>query len=166
MKNIEIEKKFLVDHKKWQLVPKGTGILFDQGYLSIDKDKVVRVRAAGNKGYITVKGASESMVRPEYEYVIPYSDAVELICNFSIGRVKKLRYNVEFGGRRWEVDEFQGDNFGLILAEIELENSDCVIDYPDWILHEVTGDQRYYNSYLSHYPFNAWSCPIPYNEKP
>ena len=67
MKNIEIEKKFLVDHKKWQLVPKGTGILFDQGYLSIDKDKVVRVRAAGNKGYITVKGASESMVRPEYE---------------------------------------------------------------------------------------------------
>lgn len=155
MENIEIERKFLVDPDKWLLEPKRSFIQVIQGYLSIDPDKVIRVRISGTQGYITIKGAG-FMVRPEYEYAIPKADAMVLIQNYCIGKVEKIRYYIENEGQMWEVDEFQGANAGLIVAEIELESSDNVVKLPKWITKEVTGDERFFNLYLSQHPFKTW----------
>jgi CYTH domain-containing protein len=155
MENIEIERKFLVDPDKWLLEPKRSFIQVIQGYLSIDPDKVIRVRISGTQGYITIKGAG-FMVRPEYEYAIPKADAMVLIQNYCTGKVEKIRYYIENEGQMWEVDEFQGANAGLIVAEIELESCDNVVKLPKWITKEVTGDERFFNSYLSQHPFKTW----------
>jgi len=156
MKNTETERKFLVDRKKWLTMRKSSGIPYIQGYLSIDEDKVVRVRVAGEKGFLTIKGKSETFSRPEYEYVIPADEARELILLYAISRIEKVRTRIQMGKHVWEVDEFHGDNEGLLMAEIELEGPEELFDKPVWLGAEVTDDKRYFNAYLSVHPYKTW----------
>ena len=156
MKNIEIERKFLVDKEKWSLSAKPDGTSYIQGYLSIDDDKIVRVRVAGDQGFLTIKGISETFSHPEFEYAIPVDDARELIHQFTATRVEKVRIRIPAGNHVWEVDEFHGENEGLLMAEIELESHDEIFEKPLWLGEEITGDKRYYNAYLSLNPFRTW----------
>jgi len=156
MKNLEIERKFLVNKGKWSVIAKPEGISYLQGYLSIDEEKIVRVRVAGDKGFLTIKGRSETFSHPEFEYPIPAEEARELINSYTTSRVEKVRIRIPVGKYVWEVDEFHGENDGLLIAEIELEDPDDVFERPAWLGEEVTGDKRYYNSWLSTNPFRTW----------
>ena len=156
MKHLEIERKFLVDKKKWSLTVKAAGVSYIQGYLSIDSDKIVRVRVAGDQGFLTIKGKSETFSHPEFEYLIPVEDARELILQYTTTRIEKIRTRIPTGNHVWEVDEFQGENEGLLMAEIELESPEDFFEKPAWLGKEVTSDNRYYNAYLSLFPFRTW----------
>jgi adenylate cyclase len=150
----EIERKFLVVGDDWRAGASGIGYV--QGYLSRDIARIVRVRQAGPSAYLTIKGIVEGASRPEFEYSIPLSDAQQLMNLCLRPLVEKTRYVIKFGGKRWEVDEFRGDNGGLVLAEIELSREDEPIEIPPWVGGEVSGDPRYFNSYLSEHPFAQW----------
>lgn len=152
----EIERKYLIELTKWQQVSKPKGELYRQGYLLTDPDKTIRVRLTETAGYITIKGATLNATRSEYEYEIPASEAKELLDSFSVSELSKTRYRIEHGEKVWEVDEFFGDNEGLIVAEIELTTEDEEFDIPGWIGKEVTGDAKYYNSSLTVNPYNNW----------
>ena len=143
---IEIERKFLVKGAGWRGTP-GTEI--SQGYLSRDKERTVRVRIAGDRAYLTVKGPTRGAVRPEFEYEIPLADARELLKLCAPLLIEKRRHIVEYRGSRWEVDEFSGAHAGLVLAEIELQAPDQPFARPAWLGKEVTDDPRYLNSNLS-----------------
>lgn len=156
MKNTEIERKFLVNKEQWFALTKTPGIRYIQGYLSIDSDKVVRVRIAGDKGFLTIKGKSDTFSHPEFEYEIPAEEAGDMIRLFTTSRIEKVRTRIPFGEHVWEVDEFQGENSGLLMAEIELEDPEELFEKPLWLCEEVTGDQRYYNAYLSVHPYRTW----------
>lgn len=151
---IEIERKYLVDLNKWNMVYKPEGMLYRQGYLSNDPQKTVRIRAKNSKGYITIKGEVKGLSRPEFEYEIPLEDALNLLDHLASNELSKIRYKVTFEGKVWEVDEFLGNNSGLVVAEIELQSEDEPYLLPDWIGVEVTHDFRYYNSNLAMNPFN------------
>jgi CYTH domain-containing protein len=151
----EIERKFLLKGDAWRNLAKG--VVYRQGYLNRDRARTVRVRIAGEKGYLTVKGAAAGVKRPEYEYEIPVKDAaamLEELCERPI--IEKLRYRIPFEGLVWEVDEFRGENRGLILAEVELQREDQPVQKPEWVGDEVTGDPRYFNSNLTARPFTTW----------
>lgn len=152
----EIERKFLVkgDFKKFATVQ----IKIIQGFLSSVRERTVRVRIKGDKGYLTIKGeASDSGVsRFEWEKEIPLQEAEELLALCEPGLIDKTRYLVPAGDFIYEVDEFYGDNEGLIIAEIELISESDVYPKPDWLGEEVTGDLRYYNSMLIKNPFTRW----------
>lgn len=150
----EIERKFLVDQKKWNNA--GKPVKMKQAYLMIDGHKVVRVRIAGEKAYLTIKGNLSGITRDEFEYEIPVADALQMM-NLRIGAiVEKTRYIYEFDGKKWEIDLFEGENSGLIVAEIELENETDAFSKPAWILEEVSTDDRYFNFNLSRNPFSKW----------
>ena len=152
----EIERKFLVRDESWR-VP-GTGTLYRQGYLSTVPERSVRVRLIRDKGYLTVKGASSGAARAEYEYEIPGVEAREMLDNLcERPLIEKTRYCVEFQGLTWEIDEFEGSNAGLVIAEVELEKADQAVSLPDWVGKEVTGDRRYYNASLIAEPYSVWS---------
>ena len=152
----EIERKFLVKGEDWR-VP-GTGVPYRQGYLSTVPERTVRVRLIRDKGYLTVKGISVGATRAEYEYEIPAGEASEMLDNLcERPLIEKTRYRLEHHGMTWEVDEFDGDNAGLIVAEVELENEDQAITLPDWVGKEVTGERRYYNASLIAEPYTGWS---------
>lgn len=153
---LEIERKFLVKEKLWQQSDKPSGEFFRQGYLLTDPVKTVRVRLTADKGFITIKGISVGATRTEYEYEIPASDAEELLNEFSGSELSKTRYKIFFEGKLWEVDEFLGDNEGLIVAEIELESEDENFALPEWVDVEVTSEEKYYNSNLTLNPFKNW----------
>ncbi len=151
----EIERKFLVKGDEWRKLGKGT--VYRQGYLSTVKERVVRVRTIDDKGYLTIKGITTGATRLEFEYEIPVKDANQMLdelCERPL--IEKTRYVVEYGGLTWEIDEFAGENQGLILAEVELSSEDQQIELPDWIGEEVTGDPRYFNSNLIKHPFTRW----------
>ena len=151
----EIERKFLVVGDEWRSLAQATH--YRQGYLSSVKERTVRVRRAGNKGTLTVKGVSVRATRNEYEYEIPPADADEMIdrlCEKPI--VEKNRYRIPVGDVTWEVDEFLGINEGLVVAEVELHSEDQPFDKPDWIGEEVTGDPKYFNANLVARPFSTW----------
>ena len=114
------------------------------------------MRGAGDKGFLTIKGASATISHPEFEYSIPVEDAARLIILFSKTQVKKIRRKIPLGGHIWEVDEFLGENEGLLLAEIEINHPDEDFEKPGWLGTEVTGDARYYNAYLSVNPWLRW----------
>ena len=152
----EIERKYLVDHIKWQQIDKPTGQLYRQGYLLTDPNKTIRVRQTTDKGFLTIKGLSIGATRPEYEYEIPFEEAKELLDNFSISELSKIRYKIIFDNKVWEVDEFLGDNIGLIVAEIELTSEDESFNIPAWVDKEVTGQEKYYNSNLTIEPYKNW----------
>jgi CYTH domain-containing protein len=152
----EIERKYLVNHENWQKVKKPLGQTYRQGYLLTDPTKTIRVRLTETSGFLTIKGISTGATRQEYEYKIPIPDAKELLDNFSVSELSKIRYKIPSENKVWEVDEFLGDNTGLIIAEIELESEEEDFNCPDWIDKEVTGDEKYYNSNLTITPYKKW----------
>ena len=117
----------------------------------------MRVRSEGDRAYINIKGATVGATRAEFEYEIPLQDAEELLnelCQKPL--IEKTRYKIENGGHTWEIDEFFGDNQGLIVAEIELNSEDQDFEKPDWVGEEVTHDPRYFNANLNKHPFSQW----------
>lgn len=154
--HLEIERKFLVDKSKWKRLEKPEGKSVRQKYVLAKDGGSIRVRIKGDKGFITLKGKSKGFTRSEYEYEIPLNDAKELIEDFPGGIIEKVRYKVLFDGKLWEVDEFSGDNEGLIMAEIELKSADESPNLPEWVGKEVTLDRKYYNAHLSKNPYKNW----------
>jgi len=150
---IEIERKFLVKGEAWRV---GSPTLFVQGYLNRDIHRTVRVRIAGNEAMITVKGVTRGSSRAEYEYAIPVPDAKEMLELCEGPLIEKHRWVCPVAGMTWEIDEFLGQNKGLIVAEIELEFEGQSFDVPSWLGKEVTDDIRYFNSSLSEQPFLVW----------
>lgn len=152
---IEIERKFLVTGDAWKRA--AVGVLYRQGYLSTDKARTVRVRIAGERAFITIKGMAIGIARPEFEYEIPPDDAAAMLDGLCLKPlIEKRRYTLECKGMRWEVDEFLGENLGLVVAEVELDSADQAIELPEWIGLEVTDDARYFNSSLIAHPFSQW----------
>ncbi len=153
---LEIERKFLVCGDRWK--QQGEVKVYRQGYINrLDNGKTVRIRVAGNKGYITIKGNTQGITRTEFEYEIPQEDAecmLETICDRPL--IEKLRYRIPIDELVWEVDEFTGDNQGLIVAEVELSSADQTIRFPDWVGEEVTGEAKYYNINLIKHPYKDW----------
>lgn len=153
----EIERKFLVTGDGWK---SSEGILFRQGYLSTEKSRTVRVRIEGDRSFLTIKGQTEGVTRREFEYAIPLVDAEEMLehlCERPL--IEKRRYKLVHGGLTWEVDEFLGQNEGLVVAEIELEDEFATFSAPDWLGAEVSHDPRYYNANLVRTPFSEWAFP-------
>ena len=150
--NREIERKFLVD-ENWRPTRKGEKI--SQGYLSDKKEAVVRVRIKGEKGFLTVKGENKGITRAEFEYEIPLEDACEML-KLCDRKLEKVRYNERVGNHTFEVDVFEGENLGLVVAEVELSSEAEEFAKPDWILQEVSGDPKYYNSNLAIRPYKLW----------
>ena len=154
---IEIERKFLLVDESWRsAADAGTRML--QGYLSNSEKSSIRVRISGDVAHLNIKSAEPGCVRREYEYPIPVSDAEELLadlCHEAL--IEKIRYKVNFSGFIWEIDVFSGDNLGLVVAEIELDDLEQKFPRPPWIGREVSDEIRYYNSHLISYPFRLWS---------
>lgn len=150
----EIERKFLV--RKEHFTPTGSQIIMTQGYLSVDPDRVVRVRREGDQAWITIKGRMEGITRPEFEYPISPEDAEALLRLTLLPPVEKIRHRITVEDTLWEVDEFLGANAGLLLAEVELENEDTPFSRPAWLGEEVTHDRKYYNSQLAQHPYTQW----------
>jgi adenylate cyclase len=154
--NLEIERKFLVQSTDWREQATGQERL-RQGYLANTPTCSVRVRVATGRGWVSVKGMQPGRVRPEYEYRIPESNATEMLSAFAEGPlIEKIRHRVPVGRHCFEVDEFQGANEGLVIAEIELDSRDEEFPRPPWLGDEVTEDARFYNFRLSSEPFGGW----------
>jgi len=153
----EIERKFLIKSDVYKSL--GAGEYIHQGFLSTVKERVVRVRIRGEKAWLTIKGISHGATRAEYEYEIPFADAQFMLENLcEKPTIEKHRYLVPFAGFTWEVDEFHGENDGLVVAEIELPKEDTEFDLPEWAGEEVTHDARYYNANLVKNPFRNWKA--------
>lgn len=151
----EIERKFLVVGTAWRGL--AAGEVFRQGYISTVKERVIRVRAVGNKGTLTIKGITVRGSRLEFEYEIPVTEANGMLETYCVQPIiEKMRYAIPFKGFLWEVDEFRGVNKGLIVAEIELTGIDQEFPKPDWIGVDVTDDPRYFNSNLIAQPYAMW----------
>jgi CYTH domain-containing protein len=151
----EIERKFLLRTEGWRgLAP---GRVYVQGYLAGNEACSVRVRIAENTASLAIKSATAGACRREFEYPLPLADAQQML-DLLAGKplIEKTRYTIEYKGFYWEIDEFHGNNQGLIVAEIELEREDQAFEKPAWIGEEVTGDPRYYNANLARVPYCAW----------
>jgi adenylate cyclase len=151
----EIERKFLVEGDVWRSQAMGTA--YRQGYLNSAKERTVRIRTIDAKAFLTIKGLTVGATRSEYEYEIPVAD-----CNAMLDAlaekpiIEKKRYKVPFAGLTWEIDEFFGENEGLIVAEVELESETQIFEKPEWAGEEVTADPRYFNSNLIKHPYTKW----------
>ena len=151
----EIERKFLVKGDAWRALAKGT--TYRQGYLNSAKERTVRVRTAEDKAFLTIKGLTLGATRAEYEYAIPFDEGKAMLDALAEKPlIEKKRYKIPAGDLTWEIDEFLGDNAGLILAEVELKSEDQAFDRPAWLGDEVTGDTRYYNANPIKKPFRRW----------
>lgn len=151
----EIERKFLTKSSEWRNL--GIRKYYRQGYLLINKDRTIRVRIAEDKAFITIKSIPTGLSRNEFQYQIPLDDANQIIntlCEKPI--IEKYRTSIKINELIWEVDEFLGDNAGLVVAEVELKDENQKIDLPEWIGEEVTFDYRYSNSNLVKHPFKDW----------
>lgn len=158
--NLEIERKFLVKDDAWRQDAVASAEL-RQGYLANTATSSVRVRVAGSEGWLSVKGMRAGRTREEFEYPIPLSDAVALLDGFTEGPpVEKIRHRVPVGGHEFEVDEFQGANRGLVVAEVELDDANEEFPRPRWLGDEVTDDARYYNFRLAGQPFCDWPAEL------
>ena len=155
--NIEIERKFLVKDESFKSMATESHRL-TQGYICKESGRTVRVRLWDDKGYLTIKGggSASGMSRYEWEKEISAEDARDLFMLCQSGIIDKTRYIVPVDGKIFEVDEFYGENAGLVMAEIELGSEDEPFTRPSWLGDEVTGDRRYYNSMLSVHPFSEW----------
>ncbi|MCR5004047.1 MAG: CYTH domain-containing protein [Bacteroidales bacterium] len=156
--HIETERKFRVLSNEYKLKATESHRM-TQGYIAHDAGRTVRVRISDDKAYLTIKGPSRNgMSRLEWEMEIPVSDAKDLLKLCFEGVIDKTRFIVPAtNGRKFEVDEFYGDNEGLVMAEIELGSEDEAFEHPTWLGREVTGDKKYYNSHLLGYPYKLWS---------
>ena len=151
---LEIERKFLVVSDDYRLTAKLVDI--KQAYLSVDDNMAIRARVEGIQASINIKSKKSERVNHEFEYVIPLDEARSLIKMSPYLIIEKTRYLVEYKGKSWEVDEFHGDNEGLTVAEIELDEENEEFDMPSWLGDEVTADYRYLNSSLAKKPFISW----------
>lgn len=158
---VEIERKFLLASDGWRSGADG-GVRMVQGYFErTPNGPTVRVRIAGLRAFLTVKGAAKNFSRSEFEYDIPVADAEAMLREFCADRlVEKIRYHVSFSGAVWEVDEYFGGNEGLFTAELELESEDAALVFPPWLGREVTGDRRYTNGSLSINPYRNWADSV------
>ncbi|MFO8025657.1 CYTH domain-containing protein [Thiohalophilus sp.] len=153
---IEIERKFLVNSDRWR-AQADAGQHLAQGYLIGAREASVRVRIEGERANLNIKSATLGIYRQEYEYPIPLADAREMIdtlCEKPV--IEKTRYHVKHADHTWEVDVFEGENAGLVVAEIELTSESETFEQPDWVGEEVSADPRYYNVSLVKHPFKAW----------
>ncbi len=151
----EIERKFLVNNDDWRSNAQGTRYL--QGYLCNENSHSVRVRLAGARAMLSVKGGGQGIERAEFEYEIPADDARQLLAQFAQGPlIEKTRYRVTHGRHTWEIDEFAGCNAGLIIAEVELQHAEEAVEMPDWVGREVSTERRYFNASLSQRPYAEW----------
>ena len=148
--NTEIERKFIVNY-----LPEnhGEGTRIKQGYLSCEGEVTTRIRTGGNKAWITIKGMTYGLTRSEYEYKIPLCDAEKMLEMFCPQKIEKTRYLIRYEEHIWEVDVFEGQNKGLIIAEIELNSEDEEFSTPNWVGDEVSHDARFRNSRMIKYPW-------------
>ncbi|GEP49891.1 CYTH domain-containing protein [Flavobacterium noncentrifugens] len=155
---VEIERKFLVNSSDFKAQAFAKNHIA-QGYLSSDPERTVRIRIKGESGFLTIKGKGNEtgMTRLEWETEISLAEAKPLLAICEKGIIDKIRYEVKSGKHTFEVDEFFGENEGLLLAEIELHHENEDFKKPDWLGKEVTNDERYYNAYLSKNPFSEWT---------
>ena len=152
---VEIERRFLIENDKWHQYA-DEPLLLKQAYLSVEKERTVRVRIVGQRAWLTLKGYISELSRSEFEYEIPLADAekmMETMCPF---KMEKYRYRVGWGGSRFEIDLVLGDNAPLVVAEIELPDENADFDRPDWLGREITSDGMFTNAYLSKHPFSTW----------
>lgn len=151
----EIERKFLVNTNIWK--PDGVAKKMKQAYLTIQSNKVIRVRTSNENAFLTIKGQLNGISRDEYEYEIPFTDALEMFGLCDGKPVEKTRWIMEIEDKTWEIDVFEGENEGLVVAEIELQNESEKFYKPEWLMEEVSTDTCYYNFYLSKHPYKTWS---------
>jgi adenylate cyclase len=152
----EIERKFLVNGQQWRQEALHSSFL-RQGYLSVDPQRTVRVRLDGEEGFLTIKGVTTGASRAEFEYPLPAAEAHELLADLCLRPlIEKTRFRLHHAGLLWEIDEFLGDNQGLVVAEVELQREDQLLLLPEWVGEEVTGDRRYHNSNLLAHPYRNW----------
>ncbi|MGH1385001.1 CYTH domain-containing protein [Kordia sp.] len=153
----EIERKFLVNSLKFKKEARSS-FQIAQGFLNTHAERTVRVRIKGNQGFLTIKGKSNESgtSRFEWETEISVAEAKELLHLCEKGIIEKIRYNIPYGNHIFEVDEFFGENEGLIVAEVELQHENETFQKPDWLGEEVTGQTNYYNSQLSKKPYKTW----------
>ena len=150
----EIERKYLVKGDEWRSLAEG--VKYSQGYIATAGVQTVRVRIIGDRGYLTLKGPRVNISRLEFEYPIPVEDAREILDNLCVKPIiEKFRYKIPYKDLIWEVDEFLGENEGLIVAEVELDSEKRKIELPDWIDREVR-DRKYFNSSLVKHPYSKW----------
>lgn len=152
----EIERKFLVNRDGWEELNKPEPLYCAQSYLLNQADRNIRVRIMGTKGFLTIKSRKTAISRLEFEYEIPYDEALELLQLCDKQLVEKNRYLIDYESNTWEVDVFLGQNEGLIVAEIELSSEDQTFAKPDWVTEEVSENPRYYNAQLLLNPFSEW----------
>jgi len=153
---LEIERKFLLRSEAWRALARSR-VLMRQGYLSSNNHSSIRVRIAGDDAWLNLKAKRSTRTRLEFEYPIPRDDADEILRDLCSGPlVEKYRHEIVAGPHVWEIDEFLGDNAGLIVAEIELGSEDEPFDRPQWLGAEVTEDERYYNFNLAKRPYREW----------
>jgi len=158
---LEIERKFLLRSDAWR-EQATTRVLMRQGYLSGGSRASIRARIAGDRAWLNLKSKRSGMTRLEYEYSIPVAEADEILNELSEGPlVEKYRHEISIGAHTWEIDEFLGDNAGLIVAEIELSDEAEAFERPEWLGAEVTEDQRYYNFNLAKRPYKTWGVDEP-----
>ncbi|HGO8233669.1 CYTH domain-containing protein [Neisseria meningitidis] len=156
---IEIERRFLIENDNWRQYA-DEPLLLKQAYLSVEKERTVRVRIVGQQAWLTLKGYISELSRSEFEYEIPLADAekmMETMCPFKMG---KRRYPVRWGGSLFEIDVFLGENAPLVVAEIELPDENADFDRPDWLGREITSDGMFTNAYLSRHPFSSWKNAV------
>lgn len=154
----EIERKFLVKGDSWRKLAQPE--LFRQGYLAASENCLVRLRTEGNRGVLTIKGKRRGIAGSEFEYEIPLADCEAMLSSLALpGIIEKRRYRIFFEGDEWVIDEFLGENSGLIVAEIELSSETQSFAKPDWVGEEVSLDSRYTNYSLSQLPFSRWQQP-------
>ena len=151
---VEIERRFLVANDNWRglVEPK----LLYQGYLSVDKERTMRVRIVGDEAWLTLKGYISDVSRHEFEYPIPLQDALTILEQMCPFKMKKHRYCIEFAGQLFEVDEYFDDNAPLVVAEVELPSEDTEFARPNWLGEEITHEGRFTNAYLSQHPYSTW----------
>ncbi|MBL8508673.1 MAG: CYTH domain-containing protein [Chitinimonas sp.] len=150
----EIERRFLLKNEGWRGLAEGEWL--KQGYLSVERERTVRVRIKGEQAWLTLKANISNVSRHEFEYPIPLADAETIMNAMCPMLVEKRRHRIALGGHVWEVDEFSGQNAGLVLAEIELSDEAEAYERPDWLGEEVTEDPRYTNAHLSRHPWPTW----------
>lgn len=152
----EIERKFLLADERWRENVERS-VRMEQGYLAASPDCSVRVRVEGDAGLLNVKGATLGIVRPEFEYPVPVDEAREMLATLCGGKtLSKVRHFVHVGAHEWEIDEFEGANAGLVVAEIELAATDEHFERPPWLGAEVSDERRYYNVCLVEHPYRDW----------
>ncbi len=151
----EIERKYLLRGDGWKAGAEGKR--YRQGYLSAAVERNVRIRIAGDRAFLTVKGRTRGITRLEFEYDVPLTDAERMLDELCLQPlIEKTRYLVVYAGLTWEIDEFAGANAGLVVAEVELDDEAQAIELPPWVGREVTDDPRYLNANLIERPFNTW----------